>query len=631
MNTRALIVLAVMLLLPAGITLQILRIQFLEGGALRSLWSEQAIDAIPIPAPRGQILDASGRILVSNTVSYSVIVDPLAPKTDRADLARIARTLSTLTGKSADDYMARIRQAPRGSRYVVLERGVDRNAHDELRALGIRGLILEEQFRRRYNYETLAAHTLGYVNHNVTGMMGVEASYDGQLRGTNGEQQVQRDRAGRIRAVVGAPRRRPVAGHTVRTTIDARIQAIVEEELMAGVIRARASHGTVIVLDPETGAIKAMANYPTYNPNTPARYSDENRRNYAIADMVEPGSTFKLVTAVAAMEQGVIRDGEIFHTPASGVKSIHGQLMRDHDPLGSIDFRNVIQKSSNIATAEIAMRLDRQVFYQYARNFGFGTTTGIDLPGEEAGRLQRPHAWSAVTQPWMSIGYEVQVTPLQMAMAYAAFANEGRLMRPYVVDEVIDEKGRILEKTRPHVIRTAVRSSTLKNLYPIFESVLTEQGTADFARVDGVAIAGKTGTAQKYINGRYQARYRATFVGFYPTDDPKYVALVLLDEPRTSIYGGVVSGPIFRNITQRILALDSRLRRETVVDRDTLMVVVPSIEGMRRDDATTLLKGMGFRYEMAGKGEIVEAQQPKPGSRIRPRTELNLTLGGGSR
>lgn len=629
MNARSFLVLLLMLMLPVAIALQILRIQFLEGSDLRALWNEQAVDAVPIPAARGHILDASGRILVSNTVSYSVIVDPLAPRTSREDLARVARTLAKHTGKPADEYLAKIRQAPRGSRYVLLDRGVDREGHDDLRALGVRGLILDENFRRRYNYETLAAHTLGYVNHQVTGMMGVEASYDARLRGVDGEQQVQRDRNGRIRAIVGAPRRRPVAGHAVRTTIDARIQAIVEEELMAGVLRTRAAHGTVIVVDPETGAIKAMANYPTYNPNTPARYDDENRRNFAISDMIEPGSTFKLVTAVAAMEQGVVDEGEIFHTPASGVKSIHGQMMRDHDPLGSIDFRNVIQKSSNIATAEIAMRLDRQTFYQYARNFGFGNVTGVDLPGEEAGRLQRPHGWSAVTLPWMSIGYEVQVTPLQMAMAYAAFANEGRLMRPYIVDEVINERGEVVEKTKPYVIRTAVRASTIEDLYPIFQGVLTEQGTAEFARVDGVSIAGKTGTAQKYINGRYQARYRASFVGFYPTDDPKYVAYVLLDEPRTSIYGGYVSGPIFRNITQRILALDPRLRRENVVNRDTLMVVAPDLEGMPRDDAETLLKGMGIRFDMAGKGGFVDAQEPKAGARIEPRAEIRLTMGGG--
>lgn len=630
MNTRAFIVLGLMLLIPGAITLQIMRIQFLEGSELRALWGEQAIDYVPIPAERGHILDASDRILVSNSVSYSVIVDPLAPNTSRANLDAICATLARFTDSSKEAYQAKIRNAPKGSRYVLLERGVSRQGHDALRELGIRGLILEEHFRRRYNYETLAAHTLGYVNHNVDGMMGLESSFNSMLKGTEGEQQVQRDRNGRIRAVVGAPRRRPLAGHSIRTTIDARIQAIVEEELMAGVLRSRSNHGTVIIVDPETGAIKAMANYPTFNPNTPARYSDENRRDFAIADMIEPGSTFKLVTAVAATEQGVIKEDEIFHTPANGQKRIFGQMMRDHDPLGSIDFRNVIQKSSNIATSEIAMRLDKQTFYQYARNFGFGTPTGIDLPGEEAGRLQRPHSWSQVTLPWMSIGYEIQVTPLQMAMAYAAFANDGKLMRPYVVDEVIDERGNVVEKTRPHVVRSVVRPRTITDLSPIFESVLTEQGTAEFARVEGVQIAGKTGTAQKYIDGRYRTRYRASFVGFYPVDDPKYVCFVLMDEPRTSIYGGVVSGPVFRNITQRILALDERLHREVVVDPDSISYVVPRLDGYSKDDAFVLLDQMNLRYDTEGKGTRIESQEPKAGTRIARRDKIMLTLTGGA-
>lgn len=631
MNTRSFIVLGFMLLFPAAILLQVLRIQIFEGSELRALWGEQAIDYIPIPAERGLILDASDRILVSNTVSYSVIVDPLAPRTSRADLSKIAATLSRFTGKPVDEYERKIRNAAKGSRYVLLDRGVSRAGHDALRELDIRGLILEEHFRRRYNYETMAAHTLGYVNHEVVGMMGIEASYHDLLKGKDGEQQVQRDSRGRIRAVVGTPRRRPVAGHSIRTTIDARIQAIVEEELRTGVLRARANHGTVIVLDPETGAIKAMANYPTYNPNTPAAASDENRRDFAIADMIEPGSTFKLITAVAATEQGVIRDGEIFHTPANGQKRIYGQMMRDHDPLGSIDFRNVIQKSSNIATAEIAMRLDKQTYYQYARNFGFGTPTGIDLPGEESGRLQRPHSWSQVTLPWMSIGYEVQVTPLQMAMAYAAFANEGRLMRPYVVDEVIDERGDVIQKTKPYVVRTPIKPGTIESLYPIFESVLTEQGTAEFARVEGVGIAGKTGTAQKFVDGRYQTRYRATFVGFYPTEDPKYVCLVLMDEPRTSIYGGVVSGPVFKNITQRILALDERLHRETVIPEDSLTYVVPKVEGLSKDDAFALLDQMDFRYDHEGRGTKVASQRPAAGTVIRKREEIILVMEGGEK
>ncbi len=628
LSTRLLLILLATALFPTAILLQVLRIQILEGSDLKALWGEQAIDYVPIPAERGQIVDVNGRILVNNTVSYRVIVDPLAPRTTRDGLRQVARTLASHTGRSADHYLARINGAPRGSRYILLDRGVPRAAFAALRELNVRGLILEEEFKRRYNYGSLASHAIGFVNHEYLGMTGIEAGYHSFLQGQDGEQQVQRDRAGRIRAVVGAPRRRPVAGHTIRTTIDARIQAIVEQELEAGVLRARADRGTVIVLDPETGAIRAMANYPAFDPNQPASADERAQRNFAIADMIEPGSTFKLVTAVAAVEQGVLRTDEIFHTPADGKRLIHGQWMRDHDPLGSIDFRNVIQKSSNVATAEIAMRLDNQSFYQYARNFGFGNLTGIDIPNEAAGRLQRPFEWSKVTLPWMSIGYEVQVTPLQMAMAYAAFANEGVLMRPYLVEEVLDENGNVVQRTRPNRVRQVVRPETIRELTPVFEGVLTENGTAEFASVEGVRIAGKTGTAQKFVDGRYRTRYRATFVGFYPTDDPKYVCLVLLDEPRTSIYGGYVSGPIFRNITSRMMGLDERLRRDPVVDPDTLMVVVPRLEGFTRDQAETLLDWMDLEYDFSGSGPVINGQDPAPGGRIRRNSEIRLVLGG---
>lgn len=622
------VILGMTLVLPVAIGLQMVRIQLLEGSSLRSLWDSQAIDMIAIPAQRGQILDSRERILVSNTVSYSVAIDPHAPNTKTDAINSILQTLSEQTKVPVSTYRSRINQAPSNSRYIVLERNVDRSTYNALRALGIRNVILEERFRRRYNYDHLGSHVIGYVNHEIRGMMGLESAYDHVLRGTDGQQQVQRDRLGRIRAMVGAPRRQPVQGHTLVTTIDAHIQAIVEEELRTGVIQSRARYGTVIVLDPSTGAIKAMANYPSFNPNSPASDPSENRRNFAISDMIEPGSTFKLVTAVAAVEQNAVKFDEVFHTPSNGVKMIHGQAMRDHDPLGSLDFNNVIKKSSNIATSEIAMRLNKETFYQYARNLGFGSPTGIDLSSEESGRMQKPFNWSNVTLPWMSIGYEVQVTPLQMVMAYGAFANNGNLMKPYIVEEIRDEHGRTIQKTKPTRIRRAIKPETIQKLMPAFEGVVTEDGTAEFARIEGITIGGKTGTAQKFIDGRYQARYRASFVGFYPTNDPRYVVLVLIDEPRTSIYGGFISGPIFRRITTRIMGKDEYLQKDIV---DPVLAdgsrKMPQLIGMRKETAAKLISELGIRYELTGNGNAVIEQYPARGEKVTAGSRARLTLG----
>jgi cell division protein FtsI/penicillin-binding protein 2 len=628
---RILLVFGMVMLFPLAISVQMMRIQALEGAALRSLWDTQAIDAISIPAQRGKILDSRGRILVSNTVTYSIAIDPLVPNTRSAHIDTILSTLSSHTGRPVSEYRHRIRQAPTGSRYIVLERSAPREAYTALRSLRLRNSILEEQYRRRYNYETLAAHILGYVNHEVTGQMGLEAFYERVLRGRDGEQQVQRDRTGRIKQMVGAPRRQPVEGYTLKTTIDAHIQAIVEEELRAGVERTRARYGSVIVLDPRTGAIRALANYPTFNPNLLLREESDFRRNTAISDMIEPGSTFKLVTAIAAVEQNLVKMDEIFVTPDNGVQMIFGQAMRDHNPLGTLDFSDVIRKSSNIATAEVAMRVPRETFFQYARNLGFGSLTGIDLTSEEAGRIQRPYQWSNVTLPWMSIGYEVQVTPLQIAMAYGAFANNGTLMKPYIVEEILDERGKTVQNTRPTAIRRAIKPETIRTLIPAFEGVVTEDGTAVFARIEGIAIGGKTGTAQKYIDGMYRNRYRASFVGFYPTSEPQYVVLVILDEPRTSIYGGFTSGPIFRQITSRIMGLDENLQKDVVEQVDPgLLALMPSLRGLSGNVAAGLLENLSVRHDIEGRGPVVIAQNPQPGEPLQRRERVTLSLGHSS-
>lgn len=614
---RMFLVFGLVLLLPVAIAFQILRIQILEGDNLRSLWSTQALDYISVPAQRGNILDASGRLLATNTVTYRVAVDPLAPGMKPEYLDDIATVLARHTNRTENHYTQRISSASRGSRYIVLEREVGYITYKELRDLGYRGIILEEQYKRRYNYDELAAHAVGFVNHEFRGMMGLEASFDEMLRGEDGIQQVRRDRSGGIRAVIGAPRKKPRQGYTVQTTIDANIQAIVEEELRNGVHWAKANYGTAIVMDPRTGAIKAMANYPTYDPNSPGTITTENRRNFAISDMIEPGSTFKLVTSIAAVEHNVFTEDEIFYTPESGQKMIHGQMMRDHNPLGNMSFQQVFQKSSNIATSEIAMRLTPDIFYQYARNMGFGTPTDVGLPNEESGRIRRPFEWTRVTLPWMSIGYEVQVTPIQIAQAYATFANNGIMMRPYIVDKILDERGKTIEETRPREIRRVIKPETVKYLKPVFQGVVSDSGTASFAMIDDFPIVGKTGTAQKFIDGRYQARYRASFAGFYPEDKPQYVTLIVLDEPRISYYGGFTAGTIFRNITTRIIGIDDKLQQKTPIDPNYEMLAhMPNLRGLDADRAKDVLRRLHIPFTSHGMGARVSQQTPEPGTPI---------------
>jgi len=628
--SRMFILLGLLFLLPFAILVQIFRVNVVEGEGLRALWSSQAIDYISIPAQRGNIYDANGSLLATNSVVYKIAVDPFAPGVTRDQLDTVGSVLSRHTGRSATYYRNRIRNAPSNSRYIVLERNIPVQAYEDIRELGYRGVILEEQYRRNYNFGSLSAHSLGYVNHNLDGMAGLEASYNRELKGENGLQQVRRDRANRIFAYVGAPRQKPRQGLSLHSTIDSYIQAIVEEELEEGIKRNRAKQGTAIVMDPKTGAIKAMANYPTYDPNSPAATDLENRRNFAVADMFEPGSTFKLVTAIAAVEQGVVDFDEIFETPENGQIQIHGQWMRDHDPLGNMNFAEAIAKSSNIATSEVAMRLDPKNYYQYARNLGFGTPTNIDLNNETGGRLQKPYEWSGVTLPWMSIGYEVQATAIQIAQAYAAFANSGVMMKPYIVSHLTDEYGNVKKETKPSQVRRIAKPETIRKLKPVFEQVVSDSGTAGWASVEGLRIAGKTGTAQKLINGRYTNRYRASFAGFFPVEDPSYVILVMLDEPRTSYYGGFTAGSVFKEITTRIAGLDSNLRRSVAPGNQIATDderVVPRIVGTELASAKALLETNGIRYRTSGSGSVVIGQNPQPSDTVKRNSFVELKLG----
>ncbi|WP_234571030.1 penicillin-binding transpeptidase domain-containing protein [Rhodohalobacter sp. 614A] len=617
-----------LLLLPAGILLQLLRVNVAEGDGLRELWNSQAIDYVSIPAQRGDIYDTTGSLLATNRVIYKVAIDPKTVGRSSQDVHRIAQTLSNHTSRSANYYLRKIQNADSRSQYVVLERSVPVQTFEDLNLLGIRGLILEEEYRRNYNFGSLASHVLGFVNHEMKGMAGLEAEYNDLLKGTDGLQQVRKDPFNNIFAYVGAPRRQPVQGYSLHTTINSQMQAIAEEELEAGVERHMAEKGTVIIMDPKTGAVEAMTNFPYFNPNSPATIENENRRNYAISDQIEPGSTFKVTTAIAAIEQDLVDFNEKFETPDTGYKMIHGQTMRDHDPLGTMTFQEVISKSSNIATSEIAMRMEPESFYQYARNLGFGTPTQIDLPGETEGRLQRPYEWSLVTLPWMSIGYEVQVTPIQLAQAYAAIANEGVMMKPFVVESVRDEFGEILKQRKPMSVRRVAKKETIKKLIPILEDVVSDSGTAGWASVEGLRIAGKTGTAQKFKDGRYRTKYRASFVGFFPVENPKHVILVLLDEPKTSIYGGFTAGSIFKEIATRISGLDNAI--ETPDTRDVIAKnlpnVAPKLTGLLAADASTLLKENGIPFQATGKGTHVVEQNPVSGEEITPNKPIEIKL-----
>jgi cell division protein FtsI/penicillin-binding protein 2 len=626
--SRMFIVLGFLFLLPCALAFQLFRINYVEGEGLRELWSQQAIDYISIPAQRGNIYDQNGTLLATNATDYQIALDPKIDGLTRDQIVQLTKKMADVTNQPSSFYLGKIDSAPKRSRYVVLAKNLSGLAKDEIKALGIRGVIIEENFRRKYTFGTLAAHSLGFVNHNMDGRTGIESFYNNELKGEDGVRQVRKDPFNRVFEYVGAPKKLPQDGYSLYTTIDSYIQAILEDELKAGVEKHQANYGTGIILDPKTGAIKALANYPTFDPNYPGNEDDINRRNFAISDMVEPGSTFKLVTAIAAVEQKKVDFEEVFETPENGEVVIHGLTLRDHDPLGNMDFAGVMRQSSNVATAEIAMRLDNDKFYQYARNMGFGTPTYVDIAGEESGRMAKPYEWSLVSLPWMSHGYELLATPIQVAQAYAAFANNGLMMRPYLVERIEDKQGNLINEHQPVEIRRIAKKKTLDVLLPVFESVVSDSGTGEYAQIEGLSIAGKTGTAKKVVDGRYTNRYRGSFVGFFPVEDPKYVCLILLDEPKPIGYGGYTAGPIFRQVATRIAGLDSDLQRQfkTGETNTEIFALTPYLKGLPADQAERILSELNLEFKISGKDGFILDQQPEAGTELLARQKILLTM-----
>lgn len=585
--------LGLLVLLPLLVAGQVLRIHLAEGPALRKQGEQQASASVTIPAMRGAILDRAGRTLAVNAPRYDVALDPTVHGfADQAawfyaQFARLTRTPAQALRRKVEG-----RSSPQ---YVLLYRGLGEEQKEEVEAWDVPGLLLNPKFARRYNYGPTAAHVLGHVSADEEGLAGLELQYDTYLQGEPGWRAVKVDRHRNIKAFVGGTVVEPKHGQHLVLTIDLIRQTILEEELARGVEESGATWGTAIAMDPHTGAILAMANVPTYDPNRPSAFGTQARRNHAVTDRIEPGSTFKLVTAAAAVESGLIRMDDLVET-GDGWVVFRGRTMKDTHAHGTIDFTDVIALSSNVGTAKTAMRMKPGLLYQYARNLGFGQPTWIDLPGEVGGLLKKTRQWSGTTLTSMSIGYEVAVTPLQVLAAYSAFANGGLLVKPYLVQERRDVTGNVLWRATPDSIRRAFKRETAAKLRPAFEKVVQE-GTAKEAQIEGLAIAGKTGTARKVKNGSYSAgAYRSSFVGFFPADDPAVAMIVVMDEPEKSAYGGVVAAPVFRRIAERWIGTFPEVARR-VAPVDPLPPVAPDVqvEVAAAPSASMIEGGAAFR------------------------------------
>jgi cell division protein FtsI (penicillin-binding protein 3) len=541
------VLLLVMLCGFALVLFRLVSLQVLQAAELTAKADRQHQKTVSLEGARGTVVDRHGKVLAMNMDVPSVFGIPTALESP----AKTARSLSPVLHVRTDELEKKLRQ---DRSFVWLARKLDPEQGHRLEHMPMEGIGLVMEGRRFYPKGPLLAHVLGFAGMDGEGLEGIERRYESQLHGEKRVVILQRDAMGRTVFPKGQAEQVPAAGHSLVVTIDEVIQYIAEKELEEAVTKARAKSGTVIVLDPQTGAVLALAISPRFDPNAVASLTADRWRNRALTDAYEPGSTMKALVAAAALEEKVMKPSTMLYGE-NGRMTIANTVIHDHEKLGWITFAQVIQKSSNIGAAKTGMALGDQRLYRYLQAFGFGQKTEIDLPGEAGGLVKHPREWGRRSLASISMGQEIGVTPIQMVSAVAALANGGVLMKPYVVSEVRDAQGKTLRQILPQVKCRVVSPETARTVTSILEGVVTD-GTGAKAAIPGFRVAGKTGTAQKIDprTGAYSSTlFVGSFVGFVPADNPRLAMIVVIDEPQGESWGGTVAAPVFRRVGEQVL------------------------------------------------------------------------------
>ncbi len=625
---RMLLLKIALLLCFAVVAVRLVDIQVLKASRYRALAQKQYEQREPLVASRGTISDRNGNILVSNTMCMAYAADPkrLGDKCEA-----VAEQFARVFNRPSSLYRAHLSETT--THFVYLERHVPPQIAKRIQPGDRDGLIELREPLRLYNYGHVAGQLLGFTNVDNVGLSGIELECDRELRGTDGYVIMQRDNQGRTRPSVDYPRVDPVSGNNVVLTLDIGYQAVAEEELRKGVERNKADGGLVVMMDPATGELLALASNPPMDPAEASSTEPAIMKNRPVTDAFEPGSVFKIVTASAALERHLVQPGQkLFGENGLYLARLPGGRTRkitDMHKFGWITFQEALEQSSNVVFAKVSDLVGDEALYTTARSFGFGTATGIEIPGEIDGELKKPSEWSAATLNSMAIGYEVAVTPIQLAAAYAAVANGGVLMKPFLVKKIVDNSGEILSESRPQQVRRVISAATAAELTQLLEGVV-ERGTGVLAKTAGLAIAGKTGTSRRFFEGRYEpGNFTASFVGFFPADDPKVVCLVMLENPREGGYtGGLASAPIFGTIAKKISQMSGRFSRpsEGVLVRKEQRSV-PDLRNLREEVARDLLQAQRFEVAVQGKGAMVLGQTPSPGTRVAEGSTVTLRTG----
>ncbi|MBN1568771.1 MAG: penicillin-binding protein 2 [Acidobacteria bacterium] len=509
-----------------------------------------------IMAQRGIIYDSGGAELATNVTVSDAVADPSEIKKIHSTAEKLAPVLGMDVQALSDSITAAASR-----KRLVLGARLLPDAALRIKELGLRGIYLVDESLRVYPNGNLGSHILGSMNRAGTPVAGVEYRYDGVLKGEKGRVIRKVDAFGRSwgQKVTDLPR----AGSSLFLSVNRHIQHLTQRELAAGVKKFRAKGGVAIVMESGSGRILALASFPDFDCNAYGKHKENEWRNRAVQDMFEPGSTFKVVVASVTLDAKLIRLDETIDCQMGKMK-VGNHTFHDHEPYGSLTLVEILENSSNIGAAKLGWRLGDKGLYEALRKFGFGAATGIDLPAEAPGKVRHYDKWSMLSIPSISFGQEVGVTSIQMITAINAIANGGYLVRPSVVDRIVNENGETVHLTKPKRVRI-IRPETASTIMRAFEGVVVS-GTGKNAMLEGYRAAGKTGTAQKAGKGGYsKGKYMASFIGFAPLPRPQVTILVQIDEPRGAIYGGEVAAPIFRKIAQETL-----LRLQVPPDRSLL-------------------------------------------------------------
>ncbi len=635
-KSRALIVTALLFVFFILLAVKLFDVQVVRSEEYKYYAERQQTMTEKIPAQRGMIYDRDNVLLAYNRNDVSFYVDlRMAGKRDKD---KIASKFAEVFGKSKSGYLKLMKDKGKN---ICLEKKVSGDKALLFKNFKAVGLFSKDDPTRVYHYGSLGSHLIGYVGNEYEGVSGIEKNADEVLKGENGTRVIERSAIGDLITIAEAETRPASAGLNVYLTINKSYQSFIEEELKAGLEEFKALSATGIIMDPNTGEILALANVEDFDPNYFWKFTDELRRNRALTDTYEPGSTFKSISMAAILDQKLCRENELLFVE-NGKYKFNGRNIRDSHKHDYLTVKGIFEQSSNIGMAKLIQRIDGEIYYKYLRGFGFGNITSIDLPGEVKGKLKKPSEWSGLTKTYTSFGYELSVTPIQLITAYCALVNGGTLYQPQIIKRETDINQNTLFESSPKIIRTVISKETSAKMREFLLSAV-ENGTGTNAKPDFISVGGKTGTSQQLVEGKYsKTNYNTSFIGFFPVEQPRIVCLILVNSPQNGKYGGLVAAPIFKRVVEKIYSEDpSRFRQEPVKNssqqyekftqisqnnktavekrnpdlKEMKTGVMPDLKDYAIRDAIVVLTKLGIRYKVNGSGKVME-QSIEPGTRL---------------